>query len=443
MILKASQRGGAKQLALHLLNSDDNEHVEIHELRGFVANDLPGAFQESYAISRATKCRQFLFSLSLNPPEDATVGIEAFKDALAKVEQRLKLTGQPRAIVFHEKEGRRHCHCVWSRIKDDNGLKAVHLPHFKRKLNSIAKQLYIEHGWDMPAGFKNANHRDIRNFTLKEYQAAKRRKESAKDIRTALQQCWTVSDNQASFEHALNRSGFFLAKGDRRGHVLVNWWGDVYALSRTLGIKAAKVKERLGKPDELPSVDEVKAGLSSELKGLFKRLHKELKIQHAEAKRPFAMQKNDLLRAQKRERRDLKIAQQKRKATETKQRQERFGTGLNRIWRLFTGQAKKLRLENERAFKDSQQRDQQEKEALIEKHLKQRRNLQQRFKYLLAHQQKQARELQAAFVLTETGVISKADLTDDLSATFTRKSQTHAHGRSYKRDNTHSREPKL
>lgn len=30
MILKASQRGGGKQLGLHLMNSHDNEHVEVH-----------------------------------------------------------------------------------------------------------------------------------------------------------------------------------------------------------------------------------------------------------------------------------------------------------------------------------------------------------------------------------------------------------------------------
>jgi hypothetical protein len=36
MILKASQRGGAKQLGLHLLRTDENEHVELHEIRGFL-----------------------------------------------------------------------------------------------------------------------------------------------------------------------------------------------------------------------------------------------------------------------------------------------------------------------------------------------------------------------------------------------------------------------
>jgi hypothetical protein len=67
VILHGNQRGGAKDLALHLLKAE-NEHVEVHELRGFVSSDLVPALNEVYAVSRGTKARQFLPSLSLNPP---------------------------------------------------------------------------------------------------------------------------------------------------------------------------------------------------------------------------------------------------------------------------------------------------------------------------------------------------------------------------------------
>ena len=39
MILKASERSGARQLASHLLK-DENEHIELHDLRGFASDDL-------------------------------------------------------------------------------------------------------------------------------------------------------------------------------------------------------------------------------------------------------------------------------------------------------------------------------------------------------------------------------------------------------------------
>ena len=113
MILNANRRGNAKDLARHLLNTRDNDHVELHELRGFVADDLHGAFHESEAIAMGTKCITHLFSLSLSPPAYADVPVETFEKAIDRIENSLGLSDQPRAIVFHEKEGRRHAHAVW------------------------------------------------------------------------------------------------------------------------------------------------------------------------------------------------------------------------------------------------------------------------------------------------------------------------------------------
>lgn len=73
MILKGSQRSGGRDLAVHLMNSTDNEHVRLHELRGFASHDLKSAVLEAEAISLGTKCRQYLFSLSLSPPEYAAL----------------------------------------------------------------------------------------------------------------------------------------------------------------------------------------------------------------------------------------------------------------------------------------------------------------------------------------------------------------------------------
>lgn len=59
MILEATVRGNASNLARHLFNARDNEHADLHELRGFIADDLFGAFQENHAISRGTRCKKF------------------------------------------------------------------------------------------------------------------------------------------------------------------------------------------------------------------------------------------------------------------------------------------------------------------------------------------------------------------------------------------------
>ena len=50
MILKGSQRGGAKQLGLHLLKTEENEHVELHDIRGFVSEDVIGAFTRPWMM---------------------------------------------------------------------------------------------------------------------------------------------------------------------------------------------------------------------------------------------------------------------------------------------------------------------------------------------------------------------------------------------------------
>lgn len=101
--------------------------------------------------------------------EEKSVRIEVFEKALADVEERLGLTGQPRIVVFHEKEGRRHCHAVWSRI-DAETMKAKELPHFGLKLKSLAKQIFLENGWNMPRGYESARLRDPRSFSLDEWQ---------------------------------------------------------------------------------------------------------------------------------------------------------------------------------------------------------------------------------------------------------------------------------
>ncbi|MGV6804633.1 MAG: relaxase/mobilization nuclease domain-containing protein [Ruegeria sp.] len=126
MILKGSQRGGARQLGLHLLKTTENEHVELHDIRGFLAHDVVGALRESEAIAKGTRCRQFLFSVSLNPPEQKNVHVRTFEKALEAIEEKNGLTGQPRIVIFHEKEGRRHCHAVWSRIDSETMTASEH-----------------------------------------------------------------------------------------------------------------------------------------------------------------------------------------------------------------------------------------------------------------------------------------------------------------------------
>lgn len=248
MILKGSQRGGAGQLARHLLNERDNEHVTVRSLRGFMAGDLEGALAETHAIARGTKCRQFLFSLSFNPPKDANATEQDFDAAIEAAEKRLGLEGQPRAVITHEKEGRLHTHVVWSRI-DAERMRAINLPFYKTRLKELARELYLDHDWTLPDGLRRDGGKSPLNFTLDEWQRAKRLDLDPREIKQSIQDAWKQSDNQQAFAASLIERGYVLARGDRRGFVALDHRGEVYSLARFAGVKTKELNARLGSPD--------------------------------------------------------------------------------------------------------------------------------------------------------------------------------------------------
>lgn len=392
MILKASERGNASNLARHLMNASDNEHVDLHELRGFIAEDLHGAFQEADAISRGTRCKNFLFSLSLSPPEQEDVSASVFEAAIEQIEERLGLSGQPRAIVFHEKEGRRHAHAVWSRI-DPVEMKAVHLSHYKRKLNEIARELYLEHGWDMPDGFKKGRSRDPLTFTLAEWQQAKRTGRDPKKLKTQVQECWKASDTKAAFENALRENGFFLARGDRRGFVLLDVHGEVYSLSRLSGAKAKELKVRLGNPKELPTVEERKLWLSERMTDQLKTHVRELEQRQHKKGLALEFQRKQMVDRHRHMRQGLKSSQVSRWQEEERRRSARLPRGFKGLWSWITGGLKKVRQQNALETAKADERDRAQRQAMIAKQLLERRALQKQIKGLRASQQKELNAL--------------------------------------------------
>lgn len=154
MIPKASQRSGGQDLATHLLNALDNEYVEVAEVSGAIASDLHGAFAEWEAIAAGlTKCQKYLYSLSINPDQgQGELTREQYLDYVDRVEKKLGLEGQPRAVVFHIKEGREHCHVVWSRI-DYRNEKAIHLPFDHDRLMMVTREFARDHGLALPDGY--------------------------------------------------------------------------------------------------------------------------------------------------------------------------------------------------------------------------------------------------------------------------------------------------
>ena len=370
MILVGSQRGGARDLAQHLMKAE-NEHVEVFEVRGFASETLNGAFNEAYALSRAGQCRKFLFSLSVNPPTGAVVTTNAFVKAIDRAEEALGLVGQPRAIVFHEKKGRRHAHAVWSRISPET-LKAVHLPFTKRKLVGLTRDLFVEHGWRMPDGLIDPAKRDPRNFTLAEWQQAQRQGKDPRTRKKAIQDAWSIARCREEFESELNQRGYWLARGDRRGFVVMDHKLEPYSLPRSIGIKTGEVRARLGEPSGLPSVDEARRTISNEMGRLLDRLQTDLEASIERRSQAFERRRSALVSRQRRQREALVSKQLRRQCAEFQARQARFRRGLGGIWDRLRGEHGRIRQQNERETVECLARDRKERDDLVVQHLGER-----------------------------------------------------------------------
>ncbi|KPP83024.1 MAG: Endonuclease relaxase [Oceanicaulis sp. HLUCCA04] len=376
MILKGSQRGGAIQLASHLLKAE-NEHVEIHEMRGFISDDLHGAFNEAHAIAKGTKCQQFLFSLSLNPPPLEPVSTAAFERAADAAEERLGLKGQPRAIVFHEKEGRRHAHVVWSRI-DAESMTAINLPHYKRKLTELSKEIHLEHGWDLPDGLRDPHLRDPLSFNQDEWQQAMRGGRDPREIKQVFQKAWEQSDSAKAFGAALMDHGFIIARGDRRGHVAIDYTGETYAIAKYAGVRTKEVRERLGDPAELAGVEETKVALRDRLSPRLNELADEMKDRQAEERQPLVDEAKRLAAHHRSERDRLNEVQEKRWLEDNAARQERLRTGLKGLWDRLSGKAQQVKEANAFEAWEAAKRDQAQRDQLILDQMLERRTVQQR-----------------------------------------------------------------
>lgn len=371
------------------MKTEENEHVEIHEVSGFVANDLMGAMKEAHALSSGTKCRQFLFSVSLNPPANESVRVEVFEKACDMIEERMDLKGQPRMIVFHEKEGRRHAHAVWSRI-DAETMTAKPLPFFKSKLREVARQLYLENGWSMPEGFRDSRLRDPRNFTLDEWQQAKRAGLDAREVKATIQDCWAKSDNGPAFAKALEERGLFLARGDRRGHVALSIEGEVFAVTPMVGIRTKEVRARLGDPKELRSVADIVRHIGDTIAPRLSRHIAEAKRGAHNAMKPLVDERQAMKNVHKAERQKLDRMQRERFGNEQRDRSARVRKGAKGLWDIVTGSYFKVRKQNELEAHFGMQRDGAQRHDLVQAQLKERQGLQTR---IVATRERHARQM--------------------------------------------------
>lgn len=263
MVIKGTSCAGARRLAVHLTRTDTNERAEVREIRGVAADDLRGALLEMEAVAAGSRSKKPFYHASINTRADERLTERQRMQAIDRLETALGLTGQPRVVVVHEKEGREHCHIVWSRIYAER-MTAISDSHNYRKHEQVARDLEREFGHERVQGAhveREGKERPKRTPSHAEMLQADRTGMKPQEAKERITEIWQRTDSGQAFAVALWHEGFVLARGDRRDFVVIDPKGGTHSLSRRVeGMKAKDIRDRLADldPGRLPNVIEAK-----------------------------------------------------------------------------------------------------------------------------------------------------------------------------------------
>jgi hypothetical protein len=260
MIAKGNRHSDGTKLARYLITGKDGERAELAELRGFESADIVEAFRSIHVMADSTRCKRPFFHVQVRNPAGEDLSAEQRTRIINRIETKLGLSGQARAVALHvdEKTGEIHIHVAWSLI-DENTLKARPLPFFKTRLKEVCRELELK-----LALIPVTNQRDSEiKFapTKAEEEQARRLGVDIHDVRETIRACYDRSDCGRSFQQALEYEGLILAQGDRRDYLVLDEAGGLHALGKkVLGATASQVRAKLGdiERDQLPTLEQAR-----------------------------------------------------------------------------------------------------------------------------------------------------------------------------------------
>lgn len=242
MIINGNSRSNAKFFTKHLLNAEQNERVEVKEIRGFVADNVPDAFKEIEIIGSATRAKNSFYHSNINPDEGEKLTPEQWEQAIDTLERKLGLEGQPRFVIAHEKKDREHIHVVWSRI-DPDSMTAIPMDNNYLAHTETAReleQLFDHEPTPVPPAPERDRFKDWETFRAQETGI------TPAEMKAEITELWQQSDGGRAFQAAIEEKGYLLAKGDRRDFVLIDPEGDIHSLARRIdGAKAADIRAKM------------------------------------------------------------------------------------------------------------------------------------------------------------------------------------------------------
>jgi hypothetical protein len=264
VIINGGSRSNWRFFAKHLMRGDQNERVEVTEIRGLAADNVLDAFREMDALASGTRAKNFFYHANINTRADELLTPEQWEQAVDTLEANLGLEGHSRFIVEHEKEGRTHCHVIWSRIDVDTMTAVSDSKNFAAHERTART---LEDRFDHEA-VKGAHTRETdekrpprRPDNWEKFRGAKSGIDPDQ-VKAELTALWQSADSGQAFVTALEASGYLLAKGDRRDFMVIDQAGDAHSLARRIeGAKAKDIRARLDgiDRDALPTVAEASA----------------------------------------------------------------------------------------------------------------------------------------------------------------------------------------
>jgi len=258
VVIMGAPAGNVSFWSNHLLRADHNEHVEVHEISGLLAENLPDALREMEVLASVSRSRgNFMYQANINPHPDVHFSPDQWKEAVDTLEKNLGLEGHQRVVIEHIKNGRQHYHVVWNRVDADT-LRVADMGGNYRTHEKTAREL--EQRFDLtptPSPTKVNSPERKSAQELWEIRAAERSGIEPAKLKAEITDLWRSSDSGQAFAAALEDRGYVLAKGDRRDFCIIDQAGDAHSLARRLdGVNAKEVRAHMGDVDReaLPSV---------------------------------------------------------------------------------------------------------------------------------------------------------------------------------------------
>ena len=267
MIVKLARYGGkgrsfyhAWRYYCHDKKAQTTDRVAAVSMVNLNATDTYGAmremtrtFQQAGALKRKAgisprgrKGKKPVLHWSLSWPPDEKVTHAQMIAAAKQCIEAMGYKGHQALLVIHNDEPHPHIHIILNRVHPVLGVMVD--PAFGQyKLSRWAE------AYERRQGKIRCRRRVVNNRKRDHGQVAKY-------CVPAIAKAWESSTNGKGFAMALRRSGYILARGNRR-FVVVDPYGDVFNPARQIeGIRAADVRAKLADldPASLPDVEEAK-----------------------------------------------------------------------------------------------------------------------------------------------------------------------------------------